>query len=942
METTFIFRIRLASLWMLGFLLIATDQVSAGVFDLVPNQGISQKDLSTYFLLGENPILLDGQLDIQTTTFVPISQDFLFQPNQEYWLKLTLQCTQPNTSQQWISLGRYDEVALYRNQQFMGRTGRAVNSKDCMAPVHRNWLSLMPLSVKPADYYFRIKTGRFQPPGPLSVQYANFQDLEKNRNEKIKNNLDFYFFRISILAIIAFMVLLSLAQFFTSKDKTYRCYGFYLLLTFFYLLINFEKEGSFSFFVQNYFASYFQALIIPSLMLSYFFYSQFVRCILDTRSRQIRFDRLLRNYGWMTLLFVLLDLGIGFVYKTDFYPHLRSIFLIIAFVIAMYIYVQLWKTKGIIAKLVLTGSVIFSLGSFLGFLFTTFIKLPEGLSIFSDGLTYMQIGVLLEIIFFTIALAYRSRQIEKEKAKASADLITEIYEKEKLAYQNEKSKEFENRRSQFFADTNHELRSPLTVIKGMAENLEGNNLQRNIILKNTTNMLYLINNMLDLARTESGDVKVNMLQDNFVSFCESQMEAWTYFAKTKKIEVIYQPATKLILMDFDDQKMEQIISNLMSNAIKFTPPEGTITVTTELHHDQLVLTLQDTGNGIAKADLPRVFDRYYRVENPQNNKIEGTGIGLALVKKLVELAHGTIEVSSKLGVGSSFILYFPITKLAPYGKAKISLDTPLPMDTQNDLLTSIAPVNAPVLLVVEDNKDILNHLKYSLGQWYNIMTATNGSDGIAKACESFPDLIISDVRMPIQDGLSLCETLKKDLTTSHIPIILLTASSTDEDKIKGLERGADAYVTKPFSQVELKLRIENLLQVKKTLHAYFSKNINSETIQKSKISKEDQHFLDNLVRFIKDNIDNDQLDVQQMMAAVHVSRPTLHNKLKALTGLSASQFKKQIKMQEAKRLLEEGHRNITDLAYQLGYKYPNNFSKDFKNWYGVTPNKFDK
>ncbi len=942
MKTTFLLRIISAYLWVAGFSLFATDPVSAGVFDLIPNRSIPQKDLPTYFLMSVDPIIVDGQPDFQNTTFVPIPKDFQFKPKQEYWLKISLKCTQSDAPEQWIHLGHNDEVALYRNQRLVGRAGRAVNTKDCMDSIHRNWLSLMPLPTKPADYYFRIKTGRFQKPGPLSVQLNSFENLEQTRSKTIKNNLKFYFFRISVLAIIAFMILLSFAQFFTSKDKTYRCYSLYLLLTFFYLLITFEQQNSFSFFVQNYFAGYFQTLIIPSLMLSYFFYTQFVRCTLDTRSRQIRLDRLLRNYGLMNLLIVLLDLVIGFVFQADFYPHLRSFSLIICFVVAMYVYLQLWKIKESIAKLILTGSVIFGLGSFLGFLFTTFIKLPEGLGVFSDGLTYMQIGVLLEIIFFTIALAYRSRQIEKEKAKASADLITEIYEKEKLAYQNEKSKEFENRRSQFFADTNHELRSPLTVIKGMAENLEGNNLQRNIILKNTTNMLYLINNMLDLARTESGDVKVNMLQDNFVSFCESQMEAWTYFAKTKKIEVIYQPATKLILMDFDDQKMEQIISNLMSNAIKFTPPEGTITVTTELHHDQLVLTLQDTGNGIAKADLPRVFDRYYRVENPQNNKIEGTGIGLALVKKLVELAHGTIEVSSKLGVGSSFILYFPITKLAPYGKAKISLDTPLPMDTQNDLLTSIAPVNAPVLLVVEDNKDILNHLKYSLGQWYNIMTATNGSDGIAKACESFPDLIISDVRMPIQDGLSLCETLKKDLTTSHIPIILLTASSTDEDKIKGLERGADAYVTKPFSQVELKLRIENLLQVKKTLHAYFSKNINSETIQKSKISKEDQHFLDNLVRFIKDNIDNDQLDVQQMMAAVHVSRPTLHNKLKALTGLSASQFKKQIKMQEAKRLLETGHRNITELAYQLGYKYPNNFSKDFKNWYGVTPNKFDK
>ena len=942
MKTIFIFQIRLATLWVLGSFLFPPGQLYAGVLDLVPNQRISQKDLSAHFLLAENPVLSGESPDLATTTFTRIPENFIFHPNQEYWLKLTLRSAHADLPEQWIQLGRYDEVALYCNRKLVGRTGRAVNSNDCMHPVHQHCLALTSLSATPTDYYFRIKTGRFQTPQPLLVELTTLKKLEHTRNEQIKNNLTFYFFRIGILAIIAFMTLLSFAQFFTSKDKTYRCYSLYLLLTFFYLLITFEQVSSFSFFIKNNFAKSFQALIIPSLMLSYFFYTQFVRCILDTRSRQIRFDRLLRNYGLMTLVFVFLDLMIGFVFQADFYPHLRSILLIITFVIAMYIYVQIWKTKGIVARLVLTGSVIFSIGSFLGFLFTTFIKLPQGLGIFSSGLTYMQLSVLIEIIFFTIALATRSRQIEIKKAKASADLITETYEKEKLAYQNEKSKEFEARRSRFFADTNHELRSPLTVIQGVAENLNGSQLQRNIILKNTTNMLYLINNMLDLARAESGDVPVNMLQDNFVNFCESQIEAWTYFAKTKDIEVIYQSSASLILMDFDDQKMEQIFSNLMSNAVKFTPPGGTITVTTDVQNEKMVLSVQDTGNGIAEEDLPRVFDRYYRAENSQNQKIEGTGIGLELVKKLVELVDGTITVSSKLDEGSTFVLCFPITKLAPYGKARISSNTLLTADTEEAVFNGTAPDNAPVILVVEDNPDILNYLKNSLGQWYNMITATNGAEGIAKARESFPDLIISDIRMPVQDGLSLCETLKKDLTTSHLPIILLTASSMDEDKIKGLERGADAYVTKPFSQVELKLRIENLLQVRKSLHAYFSKNMNSESIQQSKISKEDQHFLDNLVSFIKNNIDDEQMDVRQMMSAVNVSRPTLHSKLKSLTGCSATQFKKQIKMQEAKKLLEEGHRNISELADRLGYKYANNFSKDFKKWYGVTPNKFGR
>lgn len=942
MKTNFVFQIKLVSFWILGLFFLNMDQTSASVFDLVPNRDDSKTNLTAYCLLAKNPILNDNHLDFQKTAFLPILDDFQFEPEQEYWLKISLKCGQTNIPEHWINLGQHDEVALYRGQQCTGQTGQAINRVDCMHPEHRNWISLMPISAEPADYYFRIKTGRFQDPSPLYARMASLENLEQTRNQKIKSKLDSYFFRIGILAVIGFMFLLSFAQFITSKDKSYCWYSLYLLFTFFYLLISFEQKSLFDFFIQRYFAGFYHGTVIPSLMLSYFFYTQFVRSILDTQSKQVGFDRLLRNFGIMTLFFLIIDIVIGWIFQSNFYPELRITILIITFLFAIYIYIQIWKIKGIVAKLVLTGSLIFSFGSFLGFLFTTFLSLPKDLSIFSDGLTYMQLSVLMEILFFTVALTYRSRQIEKDKAKANADLITETYEKEKLAYQNEKSKEFEAKRSQFFADTNHELRSPLTVIKGMAENLNDDSPQRNIILKNTTNILHLINNMLDLAKAEAGDVKVNLLQDNFITFCISQIEAWTYFAKTKGIKVIYQPQQELILMDFDDRKMEQIISNLINNAIKFTPAKGTITVMTREENENLVLTIQDTGIGIAEQDLPMVFDRYYRAKNSQNSNIEGTGIGLALVKKLVELVQGSITVSSKINVGTSFVLYFPITKLAPYGKAEISLDFTSKINPQTALQTSTVSTNAATLLIVEDNPEILTHLKFVLSQSYNIITATDGAKGIAKACEFFPDLIISDVRMPVQDGLTLCDTLKKDLTTSHIPIILLTAASTDEDKIKGLERGADAYITKPFSQLELKLRIENLLQVKKTLHAYFSKNIDSETIQRSKISKEDQRFLDQLVTFIKKNIDDENLDVTQMTQAVNVSRPTLHNKLKSLTGLSATKFKKQIKMQEAKRLLEEGHSNISDLAYQLGYKYPNNFSKDFKIWYGVTANKFGK
>ena len=235
----------------------------------------------------------------------------------------------------WINLGVHDEVNLYRGQQWIGQTGMALNAKKCMHPIHQGWLSLMPLSKKPVDYYFQIKTRRFDPPTPLIVSLNSIDNLEQLRNSKIKDNIEVYFFRIGVLSIIFFVFIVSIIQFLTNSDKTYLCYSFYLLFTFFYLCITFEQSSPFNVFIQSHFASFYQALVIPSLMFSYFFYIQFVREILDTKSKNIRLDKFLRNYGAITLFFICLDGIIGFVFQADFYPTIRNGILILTFLLSL-------------------------------------------------------------------------------------------------------------------------------------------------------------------------------------------------------------------------------------------------------------------------------------------------------------------------------------------------------------------------------------------------------------------------------------------------------------------------------------------------------------------------------------------------------------------------------------------------------------------------------
>ena len=413
-----------------------------------------------------------------------------------------------------------------------------------------------------------------------------------------------------------------------------------------------------------------------------------------------------------------------------------------------------------------------------------------------------------------------------------------------------------------------------------------------------------------------------------------------------------------LLMDYDAERFQQVFNNLISNAIKFTAAGGSCKVFIRTTENQnalnnstpniqatfgrnLIIKVKDSGVGIPADQLVHIFDRFYQVEGSTTRKGEGTGIGLALTKELVELMNGQISVESKEGQGSSFTVKLPIHRKAK----KI---TPLSFEVkptwssesfaQNELLEEKI---RPVILLVEDNYDVRNYLRECLGNLYQIEEAENGKIGIEKAKTLIPDLIISDVMMPEIDGFELCQMLKENELTSHIPIIMLTAKADDASKLEGLEYGADAYLSKPFNKQELLIRIKNLIAIRKQLQVRYQ-NISSPLITTNQQLIKEDAFVLKVKSIIEDRLNDFDFGPTQLAEAIFLSKTQLHRKLRALTNKSTGQYIHFIRLHKAKQLLEQGEMNVTQVALEVGYKELSYFSKLFSSEFGVIPSSIIK
>lgn len=512
-------------------------------------------------------------------------------------------------------------------------------------------------------------------------------------------------------------------------------------------------------------------------------------------------------------------------------------------------------------------------------------------------------------------------------------------------------KELDTFKNRFYSNITHEFRTPLTVIQGMTNELAKelpiqSQKKLDLIRKNSRNLLDLVNQILDLSKLRAGKLVPALAQSDIIIFLRYLVDAHESLAGLKQITLQFQSSQPSLMMDFDPKQLQLVVTNLISNAIKFTPEQGEVWIVVnqvnEADPPLLDIQVRDTGIGLSAADIPLIFDRFHRARRMQ--KSQGSGIGLALVKELVEFMNGSIRVESELGKGSTFFLSFPIQHNAP-----LATDSALDHFHVNTIPErpiqrpiKVTKNGLPVLLIIEDSVDVTYYLQVCLEDQYQIVTCANGQAGVEKAFELIPDVIISDVMMPKMDGFEVCRRIKTDVRTNHIPIVLLTARAAMEDKLLGLDQGADAYLVKPFEKAELLLRLNKLMEIRKTLQEKYSSSLlNSQSLPKGKQTPVDE-FMKKIEDAIIQGFQDEKFSVNELAAVVHLSRSHVHRKIKVLTGMSTAIYIRKVRLQKAKELLETTSFSISEIAYQVGFKSPVYFSQVFKETFGESPRKLRK
>jgi len=531
---------------------------------------------------------------------------------------------------------------------------------------------------------------------------------------------------------------------------------------------------------------------------------------------------------------------------------------------------------------------------------------------------------------------------------------------------NLKLKELNDFKTRLYTNITHEFRTPLTVITGMADQMKENPKEwfsEGIIMikRNSGRLLLLVNQILDLSKLESGKIEMNYHQGDFISYLKYLITNTQSFAESKKLKLHFHSEQDVLMMDFDDVKIQQVINNLLSNAVKFTPENGHIYVlirTVESiegikNTPKIQIKIKDTGIGIHEAVLPFIFDRFYQVDDSSVRFGEGSGIGLALVKELVKLMQGEIHVTSKVDEGTEFTLILPISKMAPKFKTfaqQTDFDSPSSpskvkvvqlenINTGQEKVDLKFIASKQTILLIEDNSDVVAYIASLIQKDYNFLVGKDGLEGIEIALQNIPDLIITDVMMPHKDGFEVCRTLKTNIKTSHIPIIMLTAKSDLESKLEGLENGADDYIMKPFNKSELLVRIKNSLHLRTKLQEHYLSILNADEREKDydEVDSLDKQFLQKLKSVVEFNIQDSEFTVESLCNEMNMSHSQLHRKITALTGHSPVKFIRDRRLSISKSLLRNRDLSINLIATQVGFQDPGYFSRIFKQEFGITP-----
>ena len=503
---------------------------------------------------------------------------------------------------------------------------------------------------------------------------------------------------------------------------------------------------------------------------------------------------------------------------------------------------------------------------------------------------------------------------------------------------------------QFFTNISHELRTPLTLIADPVnyiihdDNL--NSQQRSmlqIVQRNVLVLTQLVSEILDFRKVQNGKMELRLSDFNLAESMKQWIKLFSVSAQKKHI-AISMDAPDTIMLRADQDKIERICYNLLSNALKYTSEGGEITLTAKEEGGRVMISVADNGCGISSDELPYIFDRFYQAKNAGR----GTGIGLAIVKAFTELHHGEVSATSIEGKGSTFTIHIPVRQKGevtnqPTEKIEQLVEPSSAEEVPNqarhiDELIQPYQTDKPEVLIIDDNVDIRTYLRSVLSEKYNVSEAADGKVGLELARKIVPDIVLSDIMMPVMDGLAFCQQLKTDKAISHIPVILLTARSLDEQRAEGYEHGADAYLSKPFSLRLLLSRIDNLIESRKKLNQTWSKGVEDDEI--GNISNEiDKSFLKQLRKIIQENLANSDLSVEQIGDEIGLSRVQLYRKVKALTGYSPVEIVRKARLTRARHLLQTTERTVSEVAYAVGFSTPSYFSKCYKDEFGENPKK---
>ncbi len=505
----------------------------------------------------------------------------------------------------------------------------------------------------------------------------------------------------------------------------------------------------------------------------------------------------------------------------------------------------------------------------------------------------------------------------------------------------------------FFTNVSHDLRTPLTLIAEPVEQLAvADNLtpQQSMLMKiankNVKILKRLINQILDFRKYENGKLNLNLVESKFGTLVREWAESFNSIARKRDITLTVDVTLdKDFTLAVDAEKIERVFFNLMSNAFKYTPDNGSIKFSCGLDGDNLRFSIEDTGHGIGADDINNIFDRFYQVDKIHPN---GSGIGLSLAKAFVELHGGSIAVESILGVGSKFTVTLPVVHVEECMPADTdNLITKADVNAELDRLedvdrTTTAGTELPLLLVIDDNADIRRMIGELLKDEYNIVTAPDGREGVRLAAKYVPDLIICDVMMPVMDGLECCRIIKDEVSTSHIPVLMLTACSMDEQRARGYDSGADGYLSKPFNSTVLKSRCRNLIDNRKRIKNLWSSNGGGDVKAKERnasvpVNDVDSEFYSKVLDIMKKEMGNPDLNVDSLASMMGLGRSQFYRKIKALTNYSPVELLRNLRLKQAREMLTTTEKTIGEIAYEVGFSSPAYFTRCYREAFDETP-----